>query len=140
MGTSRRKRICGPRPNADIVWVVLIAFLVRALIPTGWMPSGETGAVGSIVLCTNDGAQIVQVDAAGAPLEKSGSPSNPSRSGDHQVCPFAGLGVAAPGKDVLAFNAPRGLGLGAAAGRFTDASTIRTQIRLAEARAPPFHI
>jgi hypothetical protein len=65
--------------------VALAVMLLRALLPTGWMPS--TGPQGSVelVVCSVSGPVLSPADLA--------APSKPSKSGDShssdQECPFA---------------------------------------------------
>lgn len=49
----------------------LMALLVRAMIPAGYMPEGR-GAGWLMTLCTGDGVQAVLVDADGTPVEPDG--------------------------------------------------------------------
>lgn len=69
---------------------LLLTFVLRALIPQGYMPSFDMSAGGAIklVICTTQGAKIVSFDAEGQPHNDS--------SGQHsdQVCAFAGLATA----------------------------------------------
>ncbi len=71
--------------------LLLVAVLLRALIPVGYMPDLPAAANGlfKVVICTTDGAKTLAVDANGdlAPTE------HPADEGDHRdhPCAFSGI-------------------------------------------------
>ncbi|HEY1708593.1 MAG TPA: DUF2946 family protein [Rhizomicrobium sp.] len=68
------------------VYVALVAMLVHALIPVGWMPS-QGGAAGvPIALCTMDGPARMVVDQSGRPVKQKPVQDDRHR---HDICPFA---------------------------------------------------
>lgn len=74
--------------NRFVLGLVLGAILVlRALIPSGWMPSSVDGRW--IVLCSAQGSTSVWVDAAGK-IHKDDVPGKSKADGP---CAFAGLGL-----------------------------------------------
>lgn len=61
----------------------VIAILVRALVPGGYMVQASAEGGFEIVICTDGGTDTIRVDAQGTPIE----PSNSADTGD--TCPFA---------------------------------------------------
>ena len=93
--------------------LALLAIVLKVMIPAGFMPGAESrnGLPFALVLCTGDGAKIVQpgdaLDARhGGKAEKAGHDA---------PCPFAAQGAAAPppsvvaaiAVDLIAYAAPR---------------------------------
>jgi hypothetical protein len=81
-------------------FAVLIAatLMLRALVPTGWMPSAVPGEI--ISLCTGSGMVSGWVDAAG----KLHTEKQPGKQITEQPCAFAGLTMAADVPTVSAVN------------------------------------
>lgn len=61
-------------------------FVVRALVPLGWMPSAEAGHW--VSLCSGTGETMAWVDSAGK-IHKDKAPAKPV---SHAPCAFSGLG------------------------------------------------
>jgi disulfide bond formation protein DsbB len=67
--------------------VLLLAVLLRGIVPAGWMPAlGPEGP--QLVICTAERAV-----AAPADWDAAAGHEVPAQSGDHEPCAFAGLGV-----------------------------------------------
>lgn len=64
--------------------LVILALLVRILVPAGWMPSADGSR--TITLCTGMGVQQISIAADGSLHDKA--PAAPQR--DHP-CAFAGI-------------------------------------------------
>lgn len=66
------------------VHLALAAMILRALLPTGWMPnlSGQPGS--ALIICSMDGATSVTGDQGNLPTKHL-----PDGHGDHDGCPFA---------------------------------------------------
>jgi len=72
-----------------IGWAVVVAFVLRALVPVGFMPGiSPTGSGVGLVICTSTGVKTV-VD-----------PAQPEQQNKHSAkdgpCAFAGLGALSP--------------------------------------------
>jgi hypothetical protein len=53
------------------VFVVLVAYLLRAFVPAGWMPAAMAGEAGNyIFICTVSGLKTIAVDSDGMPLDE----------------------------------------------------------------------
>lgn len=80
--------------------LALLAIVLKVMVPAGFMPSAETrnGLPFALVLCTGDGAKVVQPgDALDA---RHGDKSD--KAGHDVPCPFAARGAAAPPPTVVA--------------------------------------
>lgn len=70
--------------RASAIYIAFVAFIVRSLVPLGWMPN-PAGAGPLIVMCSKDGP-------VAHPFDLDADPSKPDpshHSGDHHtVCPF----------------------------------------------------
>lgn len=82
----------GHLAHSLLVAAIVFAFVLRALIPTGWMPSAA-GSGQPLVLCTAQGPQILNI-------EIGGKPTAPSKHQSHEFCVYAGNATA---------NAPHGI-------------------------------
>lgn len=85
------------------LWVLLCAFVLRALIPVGYMPdfgSLNRGAL-KVVICTGAGSKTLVLDATGDPV-----PSRQTRKVDHP-CAFTGIAAAVASFANLEFIAQR---------------------------------
>jgi hypothetical protein len=70
------------------VWLgqaLLVAFLLKALIPAGFMPEFSGGDAFKIVICTANGTKLVDADA------ESGDPSRPAPTHMGEPCTIGGL-------------------------------------------------
>lgn len=77
----------------------LLAFLLAALVPAGFMPvvSARTGGL-TIILCTGNGAVAVSADALGT----DGTSKAPVAPGHELPCIFAALGASLLAPPLLA--------------------------------------
>jgi hypothetical protein len=62
----------------------VLALLVQALLPQGYMFSATSGAPPSLVICTGHGPLVLSVD--------HGAPAKPAKSSHDAPCIFAGHG------------------------------------------------
>lgn len=79
-----------------VAHLLLIAFIVRALVPAGYMPDFSAAAKGvfKVVVCSAMGAKSISFDADGKPV--------PNQQADHpdQPCAFTGMAsLALPSSD-----------------------------------------
>lgn len=66
--------------------LALVAMLLRALLPAGWMPNPAGLAGDPVVICTMDGSGSLAIGTHGKPLKQQpGQNSGRSQEG----CPFA---------------------------------------------------
>lgn len=75
------------------LWLTLaaLALVVKVLVPSGYMVAGpQDGAPFPLVICTAQGAMVLDADAAGG--DHDGSPDG---SAHDSPCAFAGAGFAA---------------------------------------------
>lgn len=91
------------REARRFAWVVLllVAVVVRAAIPAGWMPKLDGAQGGELVICTG-GGQVV--------LHGKDGPPSPHRSGHHEVCAYASPG-SAPTAEAPVLHTPTGFEL-----------------------------
>ena len=66
------------------VHIALVAMLLRALTPAGWMPSAEASGA-PITICTMNGPAQLVVGLDGQPINKQ----NQDDARHHDLCPFA---------------------------------------------------
>ena len=113
--------------------VLLAAFMLRALIPTGWMPqaSGSDGV--TLVICTVAGLQEITLGPDGHP-----APADESSqvNAGHDPCPFASAAKFAP-PGLIALLQPPPVFVGVAPAVGPQTSPAATHLRLALSRAPP---
>lgn len=89
--------------RALIVRALLTAFVLRALIPVGYMP--DFGAVSKgvfkVVVCTAQGLKTMSVDL-------NGEQTPPSKHGghDHHPCAFSGMATVAANDDGVVVAVP----------------------------------
>lgn len=70
--------------------------LLRAILPVGWMPSGQTTGAHYIVVCTQMGGTQIAVDADGHRIPTPDKQDS-SGGGAHPPCAFAAMaGLALP--------------------------------------------
>jgi hypothetical protein len=113
--------------------LLLAVFMLRALIPTGWMPQ-TSGADGmTLVICTVAGLKEITLDPDGHP--QPADDTNQANAG-HDPCPFASTAKFAPPALAAIFVPPHN-GTGIAPVAHAPASPSATHLRLAESRAPP---
>jgi hypothetical protein len=75
-----------PNLRRASVCIALVALLLRALVPVGWMPNPAGTAGVPIILCTAEGWISVFVGSNGQPVKQS--PAD-DRSQQSDGCPFA---------------------------------------------------
>ena len=78
------------RQHATVL--ALVAMLLRAFIPAGWMPSSQPGA--PLAFCTAGGMLELPASAATDLLDAPATESHPAPDPGH--CVFAGTALAAP--------------------------------------------
>lgn len=135
-----------PRAKALWLFLILIAFGVRAGIPFGYMPrDGQSGALrsgGIFAFCGDLGPQAIDPRLLNSPLaaRETGLPGghDPRKSSDHdRLCAFAGheAGAAAP---LLSAHEPPTRPLAAAIPTFARAGArVERSEKGPPARAPP---
>jgi hypothetical protein len=130
MGGFTRRNSQGASARFGAVLVLLVAVLVRGLIPAGFMP-GRLADGAPIVICTGAGTEVVHAKSA---------PGEPQRSQHHDVCAFAGM-AAAPTPPAQAAPQPLVFAVEAAATAtaLQEAAAPRRH-RPQAARAPPIRI
>ena len=126
-------------PNATrlshgLTVLLLTAFMLRALIPTGWMPqaAGSDGGV-TLVICTVAGFQEITLgpDGHAKPADDAGQ-----ANAGHDPCPFASVAKFAP-PALTALLVPPANFTGVAPVVDAPIPPAATHIRLADSRAPP---
>ena len=75
-----------------IARAIVALFMIRAMIPVGFMPDLDALQNGriEIVLCSPDGLKTITVDAAGHSTADHPS-SDPKQHAGHDVCPFGSV-------------------------------------------------
>lgn len=82
--------------RAVFMTLAALAVVLKVMIPAGFMtaPDPRNGLPFALVLCTGDGAKLVQPgEALGGHQDKNGGAD---KSAHDTPCPFAGHGAAAP--------------------------------------------
>jgi hypothetical protein len=106
--------------------LLLTAFLLRALVPAGWMPGAALGT--PVVICTAAGAQTILLDSNGKPAKREQRLGEP--------CLFAAFAAVAAARSDIAFAGPQRLAeTPLPAARAISRSPLRFAV--AAARAPP---
>lgn len=79
--------------------MMLVALIMRAMLPQGWMPSqGGEGLKGTFTICSVTGSVRLTLDSNGNPV-----PADPEDGSAHQPCAFASLAsLALPAADAVA--------------------------------------
>ncbi len=97
----------GAQSGARLRWwvahLLLSVFVLRALIPVGYMPDFSAVAQGvfKVVICSASGAKTLTVDSKGHHVPDKSSPSH------DQPCAFAGIAkFATPVLDVIPVASP----------------------------------
>jgi len=79
----------------------LAAMILRAVVPTGWMPGAQVLSGGvPIVVCTLTGEKHIVLDAGGQPVP---SDRQHESGGDQAPCAFAAVASLAPPVAAVAF-------------------------------------
>lgn len=78
-------------------YLALVAILLRAALPAGWMPVADADGGPSIVICTGHGALV-------APIHRQKQTPLPGRSND--ICPFAAAVHLSPPSFFALLSAP----------------------------------
>ena len=114
--------------------LLLAAFMLRALIPTGWMPQASGSGDGvTLVICTVAGLQEITVGPDGH--QKPAGEAGQANAG-HDPCPFASVAKFMP-PGLTALLVPPADVTGVAPVAAVPAAPASTHLRLAESRAPP---
>ena len=114
--------------------LLLAAFMLRALIPTGWMPQTSDGGDGvTLVICTVAGLQEITLGPDGHP--QPADDTNQANLG-HDPCPFASAVKFTP-PALAAILVPPAYVAGVAPVAHEVVPPSATHLRLAESRAPP---
>jgi hypothetical protein len=108
------------------VHLALIALMLRALLPAGWMPDRGSGA--PLVICTMDGP-LKALDAEGKPIRHDPR--------DHETCPFAAAAHLAPPAEPASLALPASAAGPAAAPVQPVPVTARAPYQPQSPRAPP---
>lgn len=87
MSWLRRLRTHKPAPRLWAAAVLLVALLLRAATPAGWMPATHAGFGAPLVICTAQGDLVLGQKPGKAPHKPAAG---------HEPCAFAGV-HAAPG-------------------------------------------
>jgi hypothetical protein len=110
---------------------LLTAFMLRALVPTGWMPQASTTGDGlTLVICTVAGLQEITLGPDGHPASDS------TQNAGSDPCPFAAVAKFTPPALTLLPVLPTDQGAVEPL-RHTAETPAATHLRLAESRAPP---
>ena len=112
--------------------LLLAAFMLRALIPTGWMPQASGDSV-TLVICTVAGIQEITLGPDGH--EQPSDDTGQANSG-HDPCPFASVAKFTP-PSLTALLVPLEDVTGVAPVAHAPVVPAPTHLRLAESRAPP---
>jgi hypothetical protein len=80
-----------------LVHIALAALILRAFLPTGWMPNPQGPAESAFVICTMDG-----------PVQTTDGKALPGKDDPraHETCPFAAAASLAPPVDFVPLAAP----------------------------------
>ena len=81
--------------------IALMALVLRALIPVGWMPSSAPGEL--ITFCTHGSTSEILVGQDGQPIKPG--PQH-DRGGHTEICPFAAAAHLAPPAVPVALRLP----------------------------------
>lgn len=109
--------------------VLLTAFMLRALIPAGWMPqASSTGDGVTLVICTVAGLQEITLGPDGHP--------QPAGDTGHDPCPFASIAKFTPPALTALLVLPTDYGVVEPV-RYAPLAPAATHLRLAESRGPP---
>ena len=122
----------GPHESAyfthGLTVVLLAAFMLRALIPTGWMPQASGGDGVTLVICTVAGLQEITLGPDGHP--------QPAGDTGHDPCPFASIAKFTPPALAALLVLPTDHGAVEPV-RYAPEAPAATHLRLAESRGPP---
>lgn len=92
--------------RALLFTITLLALLVRAFVPSGYMLQADAAGNFEVVICTENGFKTITVDAEGRPVESDGG-GQTEHSGDG-TCPFFLSSVSILAKSIpdIGDNAP----------------------------------
>ena len=122
----------GRHRYSGLTVILLAAFMLRALIPTGWMPLASDTDGMTLVICTVAGLQEITLGPDGHPQPSDES----SQASGHDPCPFAAAVKFTP-PALAAILIPPANTAGVAPVAHEPAPPSATHLRLAESRAPP---
>ena len=81
-----------------ILWLAMLAVLVRGLIPTGWMPASDGAGGMRVVICTGTGAHSAVFSRDGKPVKQTPRAA--------ATCAFAATASAPPPEPVATAAGP----------------------------------
>lgn len=84
------------------VHLALVAMVLRALLPAGWMPNLDGQPGSALIICSMDGSADLSADHGGLPPKHQ-----PDGRGDHDGCPFAAAPHLATGGILPAIHQPQ---------------------------------
>jgi len=129
-----RARIAAAFAHAFLIRLTLIALLVGALLPAGWMPNPDGLASGTpIVMCTGHGPLTI-IDYG---MDHAGKPAKHQQNAPSDICVFAAAAAPATPVSLPALDVPRALTSVPARRRNSSMSVRPAHYRLQAARAPP---
>lgn len=110
------------------VQFALVAMLLRALVPAGWMPVASQGV--PLVVCTAQGLQTIDI---GTHKPADHAPARTS----HDVCPFAAAASLAPPQSEAVLSQPALIASAVALSLTEGRPQATTQFHPQSPRAPP---
>ena len=69
-----------------VIAVALLAFVLKAIVPAGFMPGESSDGKIEIVICSGEGAVTELVDLKDSPFPQNGDQKQTS---SHDTCPYA---------------------------------------------------
>jgi Protein of unknown function (DUF2946) len=110
------------------VHLALIALMLRALLPAGWMPNPGAANGSPLVICTMDGP-LKALDGKGKPIRHDPR--------DHEACPFAAAAHLAPPAQLASLALPAIAAAPAAAPAQPESIIAHAHYDPQSPRAPP---
>lgn len=84
-------RSIGSLARRGAAWTLLLALLLRGMIPGGFMPNIDPGnGKGWLVICTGMGEASIQLD------DDDGAPAAPADTAHQGLCPFMAMSLLGP--------------------------------------------
>lgn len=113
--------------------IALVAMILRALLPSGWMPMASASGA-TLTICTINGPVQISLDAQGHPQDQK-----PQQDDDrhHMLCHFACAGTVFAGQTLASIEAPSTQRESRRPPRNVDATVSRARYGPQAARAPP---
>jgi hypothetical protein len=129
----RVRRSKSERFSHGLTVLLLTAFMLRALIPTGWMPQASSSDGVTLVICTVAGFKQITLGPGGHP--QPADESDQANAGN-DPCSFASVVKLAPPALTALLVLPTDFA-GIEPLSEAAAAPAATHLRLAESRAPP---